>query len=70
MIHPNGQFNWNYALVRLLCFPFIAATLAFIFAGAFAPEVTFGEYQDGKRVVNSTRVWEPGSNPNDTREVN
>lgn len=70
MIRPNGQFNWKYALVRLLCFPFIAATLAFILAGTFAPEVTFGEYQDGKRVVNSTRVWEPGSNPNDTREVN
>lgn len=70
MIRPNGQFHWRYALVRLLCFPFIAATLSFIISGMFAPEITFGEYQDGQRVVNSTRVWEPGSNPNDTREDN
>ena len=68
MIRPNGQFDWRYAFARLLCYPFIAATLAFIISGAFAPEVTFGEYQDGKRVMNSTRVWAPGSNPNDTRE--
>ena len=70
MIRPNGQFHWRYAAARLLCYPFIAATLAFVISGTFAPEVTFGEYQDGRRVVNSTRVGEPGSNPNDTRGDN
>ena len=70
MIRPNGQFDWRYAVARLLCYPLIAAALTFIILGAVAPEATFGEYQDGRRVVNSTRVWEPGSNPNDARGDN